>query len=429
MDDLNDIGNKSSDVGAVIGLDPQGGSPGRGARRRWIAIATIVAIAAVSGYAYSLRLGDGDATKYLTEPVATRDLTVIVTATGTVQPTNEVDISSELSGTVRTVLVDYNSIVKAGDILAELDTDKLKASVDSAKAKLAAAEAQVRYAEATRKELKIEFDRKQALVSRSVVSQQELNSAEAAYERAVASVESAKADVQAAAAEVKLNETNLTKSCICSPIDGVVLKRAVEPGQTVASSLQTPVLFTIAEDLSKMEVQVDVDEADVGTVREGQTATFTVDAYADRTFDAQIKALRYGSEVVQGVVTYKAVLVTNNDELLLRPGMTATAEITVNEIRQAVVVPNAALRFAPAVPAQTDNRSFLQKLLPGRPPIHATSSNAETTGNERSVYTLVGGAMQQVPVTVGASDGRFTQIVSGKLEPGQLVITDTAPDS
>lgn len=343
------------------------------------------------------------------------------------QPTNEVEVSSELSGIVRTVLVDYNSKVTIGQTLAELDTDKLKSTVDSSQAKLAAAKAKVSEAEATVVETRLERERQQTLVTRKVGAGQQLETAEAAHQRALAALESTKADISAAAADLALNETNLSKALIRSPITGVVLSRNVEPGQTVASSLQAPILFTIAEDLTKMEVQVDVDEADVGNVKEGQKATFTVDAYPDRQFIAEIRELRFGSEVVQGVVTYKAVLTADNSELLLRPGMTATAEIVVEKVADAVTVPNAALRFSP--PAGTENedrRSFLQKILPGMPRLRRPSSPHATSGSDRKVWTLVDGAPEEVSVTVGSSDGKRTQIIKGDLAPGQAVIVDTA---
>jgi HlyD family secretion protein len=283
------------------------------------------ALAVLAVVSVFLRSGSGSERSFVVEPAKRSDLTVIITATGSVQPTNKVDISSELSGTVRTVFADHNSAVKVGEVLAELDTDKLKATLNSSRAKLLAARAKVRDAEVTLIEKKIAFERKQSLATSKVSSQQDLDTAKAANDRAAAGVESTKADVGVAEAEVVLNETNLAKARIVSPINGVVLKRSVDPGQTVASSLQAPVLFTIAEDLTQMEVQVDVDEADVGRVKEGQQGTFSVDAYPDRKFQARIRELRYGSEVVQGVVTYKAVLSTENPDLLLRPGMTATA--------------------------------------------------------------------------------------------------------
>ena len=299
--------------------------------------------------------------------------------------------------------------------------------MDSSQAKLAAAKAKVSEAEATVLETRLERDRQQTLVTKKVGSSQQLETAEAARQRALAGLESAKADVSAAAADLALNETNLSKAHILSPITGVVLSRNVEPGQTVASSLQAPILFTIAEDLTKMEVQVDVDEADVGTVKEGQKATFTVDAYPDKQFTAEIRELRFGSEVVQGVVTYKAVLTTDNSQLLLRPGMTATAEIVVEHVADAVTVPNAALRYSPPTGAESaDPRNFLQKLLPGMPRLRQPSSPQAPYGSDRKVWILVDESPQEVSVTVGPSDGKRTQIVEGDIEPGQAVIVDTA---
>jgi len=348
----------------------------------------------------------------------------VVTATGSVQPTNKVDVSSELSGIIRRVLVDYNSVVKVGDPLAELDTDKLQATVDSSRARVAATEARVRDTQATIVEKKLDYDRRRALVARSAISERDLEAAKAAYDRAVAALASSRADVVAAKADLKLNETNLAKACICSPINGIVLSRNVDPGQTVATSFQAPVLFTIAEDLKKMEVQVDVDEADIGKVREGQKATFTVDAFPDRRFDAQITQLRFGSEVVQGVVTYKAVLTTDNSDLVLRPGMTATAEITVEHIKQALTVPNEALRFSP--PADTTaarSGGLLSRLLPGRPRFRPPSKQ-QNTGSSRTVWVLRDGTPVAVPVTIGVSDGRRTQVLDGAVASGQPVIVD-----
>jgi HlyD family secretion protein len=413
-----------ADIETVLGLDKP-----KTKLRRWRAVLWGAGAVAAAALVYGLfgTGGSQNGVRYVTEPVTMGDLTVTVTATGTVQPTNEVEVSSELSGIVRSVMVDYNSAVETGQTLAELDTDKLKATADSSRAKLQAAKAKVSEAEATVLETKLERDRQERLVAKKVGAEQQLETADAAHKRALAALESAKADVAAAAADLALNETNLGKAEIRSPITGIVLSRNVEPGQTVASSLQAPVLFTIAEDLTKMEVQVDVDEADVGNVREGQKATFTVDAYPDKKFTATIRELRFGSEVVQGVVTYKAVLTTDNSDLLLRPGMTATAEIVAQQVEDAVTVPNAALRFSPPAETQTvDQRNFLQKIMPGPPRLRRPSTAEQPTGAERKIWVLADGAPKEVSVTVGPSDGKRTQIASGALEPGQAVIVDTA---
>ncbi|MGH6865621.1 MAG: efflux RND transporter periplasmic adaptor subunit [Methyloceanibacter sp.] len=415
-----------ADIEAVLGLGKSKTSTLVERWRKRLIVGAAVAAVALIVVVWS-RSGSNEAVHYATEPVTQADLIVTVTATGTVQPTNQVEVSSELSGIIRNVLVDYNSKVEIGQTLAELDTDKLKSSVDSSQAKLLAAKAKIREAEASVLETKLEYERKQQLVARKVSSGHELETAQAAHERAQAALESAKADAAAAAADLALNETNLSKALIRSPIAGVVLSRNVEPGQTVASSLQAPVLFTIAEDLAKMEIEVDVDEADVGQVREGQKATFTVDAYPDKEFTARIRELRFGSEVVQGVVTYKAVLTTDNTALLLRPGMTAAAEVVVEHVKDAVTVPNAALRFSPQSGASRDQRSFLQKLMPGAPRLRRpTAAQPAPSDADRKVWRLVDGKPEEVSVAVSASDGKRTQIVKGDLAAGQVVIVDTA---
>jgi HlyD family secretion protein len=361
--------------------------------------------------------------RYVTGPVTRGNLIVIVTATGSVQPTKKVDVSSELSGMVRSVLVDYNSSVTAGQVLAELDTDKLKATVDSSRAKLAAARAKVADAEATLVEKERDLVRKKALTSKEIASQHDLDLAQAARDRAVASLASAHADVGVAEAELRLNETNLAKACICSPISGVVLKRNIDPGQTVAASFQAPVLFSIAEDLKQMELQVDVDEADVGKVRVGQTASFSVDAFPDQKFPATIRDVRYASETIQGVVTYKAVLDIDNSGLLLRPGMTATAEIKVTEIADALLLPNSALRYVPPVADPTASQGFLKRLLPGPPQIRPASQREET-GPNRTVWILKKDAPTQARIVVGSSDGKLTEIRGGELAVGDALIVD-----
>jgi HlyD family secretion protein len=411
----------AEDIDALLGLGSSS------ALARWKKVVIIGGLVVTALAAVLLVYWDRsvDATRYVTAPVTRGDLEVFVTATGSVQPTNQVDVSSELSGIVRKVLVDYNSPVKVGQVLAELDTDKLEATVENARAKLNAARAGVNEVEATVVETQRIYERRQALAAREISPVQDLDVARAAHERAVASLASARAEVEVAEADLRLKETDLAKACICSPINGVVLKRNVDPGQTVASSLQAPVLFSIAEDLTQMEVQVDVDEADVGKVKEGQRATFSVDAYPDHRFPATIRELRFASETVQGVVTYKAVLTVDNSKLLLRPGMTATAEITVQEVENALLVPNAALRFSPPPEEPAPQGGFLKTLLPGMPRFRPASA-PEETGPARQVWVLRDGAPAAVPVVVGATDGNRTEILEGQIKPGDAVIVDSA---
>jgi HlyD family secretion protein len=418
------VQDRTGDVEALLELETVGRTS-RAARTIRI-VAVFGMIAAVLGVLVYFSSGDSRSpVRYVTQPVMRGDLQVVITATGSVQPTNKVDVSSELSGTVRRVLVDYNSRVEAGQALAELDTDKLKATVESSRAKLDAARARANVAEVTVQETGQDFTRKRALAERSISSVHDLEVSEALYNRAVASLASAKAEIAVAEAELKLNETNLAKACICSPIGGIVLTRNVDPGQTVASTFQAPVLFSIAEDLTQMEVQVDVDEADIGKVKVGQQATFSVDAYPERKFPARIRDVRFASEVVQGVVTYKALLVVDNSELLLRPGMTATAQILVQETKDVLLVPNAALRFSPATDHGAEPQvSLLRRILPGPPRFRPASRN-EAAGPDRNVWVPGDDLPTAVPVKTGVTDGKRTEILEGQITSGQEVIVDS----
>ncbi|MCP5156415.1 MAG: efflux RND transporter periplasmic adaptor subunit [Ectothiorhodospiraceae bacterium] len=424
MNDQSRAPTTAPSTADVRGLLADAGPPS--GRRRWgraLLWLVVLAAAVMAGW-WWLTAGTGAASvRYVTQPVTRGGLKVLVTATGSVQPTNQVEVSSELSGTVREVRVDFNSPVEAGDLLAVLDTDKLEATVASARAKLAAARARVQEAAATVRETQRDRARVEDLARQRAVATHEVDAAIAANERALASLESARADVLVAEAQLRLDETNLVKARIHSPIGGVVLSRAVDPGQTVAASFQAPVLFTIAEDLRQMELQVDVDEADVGRLAEGQPATFAVDAYPERRFPARIRDIRYAPETIQGVVTYKAVLAIDNGELLLRPGMTATAEITVQEVTDALLVPNAALRFEPPAQPVESDVSPLRRLIPGMPRFRA-ASRPEPTGSERRVWVVRDGEPQPVAVTVGATDGRLTEVVDGVLTEGTEVVVD-----
>ncbi|HQN19105.1 MAG TPA: efflux RND transporter periplasmic adaptor subunit, partial [Syntrophobacteraceae bacterium] len=264
------------------------------------------------------------------------------------------------------------------------------------------------------------------LSNNKVPSQTEMDAAEAALDRALADVASAKAAVSQAQATLDANQTDLSKLVIRSPVDGIVLTRSVEPGQTVAATLNPPVLFTLAEDLTKMQLIVNVDEADVGHIQEGQRALFSVAAYPNRTFEAQIVQARFGSTTTSGVVTYETVLKVDNNDLSLRPGMTATADITVKKIENAVLIPSAALRFAPPVQEEEKASSgLLAKILP-RPPRSRTLPREDSGGRkEQRAWTLKDGLPLAIPVKIGATDGSMTEIVAGEIQPGMEVVVDT----
>lgn len=395
--------------------------------RRWPWLAGALVVMVGAGWWWFASDDDKTAPRYLTEAVTVGTLVVKVSATGNLQPTNQVDVGSELSGIVDQVFVDDNDEVKKGQILARLDLSKLQDAVAKSRASLVAAEAQVLQAQATAAEARATLARYRQVAELSggkVPSKTEMDSAEANLKRAEANVASARASVTQARADLQSDETNLAKANIHSPIDGVVLARKVEPGQTVAASFQAPVLFTLAEDLSKMELQVDVDEADVGQVKPGQKATFSVDAWPGREYTAVITRVGYGAQEKDGVISYLAVLEVDNDDLSLRPGMTGTADITTLMRENALLVPNAALRFTPATTdaPQKKSGSVVSALMP-RPPRQAKRVQASASGTPR-VWVLQDGQPVAVEVKTGATDGRVTEITGGELKPGVQVITE-----
>lgn len=411
-----------TDMAAVL-------NPRTGARRwrRWL-LGLLAVAAGVAGVSQLLQSNESaEAPRYVTETVTRGDLQVNVSATGTLQPTNTVNVGSELSGLVEAVFVDENDAVKKGQVLGRLDTSRLTDAITKSEALLTAAEARLSQAEATVKEATATLERLREVSRLSngrVPSKTEMDAAEATVERARGERASTAANVKEAQANLNSDRTNLSKASIRSPINGLVLKRSVEPGQTVAASLQVATLFTIAEDLRQMELEVAVDEADVGLVKERQQATFTVDAYPDRTFTAAVRRVAYGATTTGDVVSYTAVLEVANDDLALRPGMTASAEIASASVKDALLVPNAALRFTPTT-TETASRGF--SLLP-RPPGGAPRQTEATPvkGGAQQVYVLRAGAPFALPVRLGLTDGRNTEIKDGDLAEGTAVITDLA---
>ncbi len=418
----------NTDIDQVLELDRKYSR--RRKLKRWIILIVILGLAVFAVSAFRNKEGQ-DRPKYETQQSKKGNLTIIVTATGTLQPTNEVEVGSEESGIVESVDADYNDKVTIGQVLAKLDTSRLDAQITQSKASLEAAKANVLQAQATLSETNSKLDqykKVRQLSDNKVPSQTEFDAAQASFERRKANVASANASVLQAQAALETLQTDKSKTVIHSPINGVVLTRTIEPGQTVAAAFQAPVLFTLAEDLTQMELHVDVDEADIGQVKEGQEAVFTVDAYPNRDFQAKIIQIRYGSQTVEGVVTYETVLKVDNSDLSLRPGMTATAEITVNKIEDALLIPNNALRFAPPViqeqPEQERPRSLLGTLF--RPPRMENPPVQESTNKtEKRVWTLVNNQLTPIDITVGPSDGIMTEVIKGNIEPGMELVTDT----
>jgi HlyD family secretion protein len=409
-------------------LETQSGGP-FWRRKRWLAGAMVLASAAVV-LLVGLRSGDrSPGPHHTTEPVTMGKLVVKVSATGNLQPTNKVEVSSELSGIVTEVLVEENDRVRKGQVLTQLDLSKLKDAVTKSRATLEAADAQVLQAQATVEEARAQLARFKQVAELSggkVPSKSEMATAEANLRRAEANEASARASVTQARANLRSDETSLGKASIRSPIDGVVLTRKVEPGQTVAAALQAPVLFTLAEDLAKMKLQVDVDEADVGQVLVGQAATFTVDAWPGRKYAGVITRVGYGSQTKDNVVSYPTVLAVNNDDLTLRPGMTGTADIVTVTRENVLLVPNAALRFTPAVvgaPAAGPSGGIVGKLMP-RPPSQPPKLPAPVADGRSRVWVLRDGQVAPIEIQSGATNGQMTEVLGGALSAGTQVITE-----
>jgi HlyD family secretion protein len=421
----NTSAKRNADIRETLGTDQQ--TAGHKRVMFWV-VAAIVTVLITGAVMFSLTDKSGSI-QYVTAEVRRGDLTITVTATGTLEPTNQVEVGSELSGIIKTVEVDYNDRVKVGQVLANLDTERLEAKVLQSQAGLESAQAKLLEAEANVLETRDELERLKRLgelSKKKLPSQHDLDAADAAFKRAQAGEASAEAQVSLAQATLRQDRTDLAKLVIRSPINGIVLQRHVEPGQTFAASFQTPVLFTLAEDLSKMELHVGVDEADVSQVQAEQDATFTVDAYPDRSFPARIVKVYYAPQVVQDVVTYEALLTVDNSKLLLRPGMTATAEIITKTVEDAILVPNGALRFTPPEPeASESGGSMLRAILPGRRRPSAKQRKAlDTNKTERRVWTLRDEQPVAIPVTIGSSDGRMTEVVAGDVKPGLPLLVD-----
>jgi HlyD family secretion protein len=422
--------------------------------RKWLFV-TLAAALIGAGVWYFLSRDDKAVQKdeFQTQEAKTGRIALIVTAAGNLAPTNQVVVGSELSGTAEDVLVDTNDQVKKGQPLARLDTSKLDQQTERSRAALLASKARVSQAEATLAESQAALARQEELHKLSggkTPSRATMETSRASVARAEADLESAKAAVAGGEAEVRAFESDLEKTIIRSPVDGIVLSRSIEVGQTVAASFTAPTLFTIAEDLKKMELLVNVSEADIGRIEAGQTATFTVDAWPSRNYTAKVKKVAFGavgtgttsssgsgggsSASASSVVTYSTELEVANEDLSLRPGMTATVDIAIVDKDNILVVPNAALRFDPEAAKaigkpDATKRTLVQSLSPGggrrwrgTPPPKAGS-----TDSTPRVWTLKNGEPSEIIVTTGITDGRFTEIVDGEVPVGTPLIISIKP--
>jgi HlyD family secretion protein len=379
----------------------------------------VVAVLLIVGAAYFLH-GRSAGPQYVTMPAAQGDIVQAVTATGTVNPVVTVQVGTYVSGPIVQMLCDFNTQVKKGQLCAKIDPSTYQVTLDQAEANLANGTAQLHKDEATLAYAKVTYERDQRLISENVISQDALDSAKSTYEAAVAQVGVDKATILQQQASVRAAKVNLGYTNIISPVDGTVVARNVDMGQTVAASFQTPTLFLIAQDLTKMQVDTNVSESDVGPVQIGQKAGFSVDAFPDRTFWGEVAQVRQSPITVQNVVTYDVVIAVSNPELLLKPGMTANARIVTAERDGVLKVPLQALRFSPS---GTDEH---QHHHGGSGEKGVKSAQSDRNGH---VWVSEGAKLRRVKVVRGLDDGSVVEIVSGDLRPDDQVVIDQSKPS
>lgn len=368
----------------------------------WILVAIVVVLAVVA----FLLSGNKkkEQVQFNTAEVAPANIVNTVTATGTIEPVTSVTVGTQVSGIVSKLYVDYNSVVKKGQVIAELDKSNLTSELNSAKASLEQSKASLASAESSLSYQTANFRRNKALYQKGLISGNDYESARLSYQTALASVSSARDQVASAQEQVKKAQTNLSYATITSPIDGIVLSKSVEEGQTVAASFSTPTLFTIAKDLTNMQVVADVDEADIGDVKVGERVTFTVDAYPDNTFSGTVKQVRQEATTTNNVVTYSVVISAPNADLKLKPGLTATVTIYTQENKGVLSVPSKTLRFTP------------EKETVGGMKIK------DIANAKNKVWTIEGNTVVAHRVNIGMTDGSHTQILSG-IRRGAKVVT------
>ena len=363
------------------------------------AIVVVLAILAILVFGHK-----GDGQEYRTDPVTRGDIQQTVTATGTVNAVTNVQVGTQVSGTIKTLYVDFNSRVKKGQLIAQIDPATFESQVQQAQANLLSAQASLEKAQSSFTNDKRTYDRNKELLSKNLIAQSDLDTAETTYETDKAQVDSAKAQIEQAKASLDYAKQNLEYTKILSPVDGVVISRNVDVGQTVAASFQTPTLFAIAEDLTKMQIDTNVAESDIGVVKLGQDVEFTVDAYPDTTFHGKVWQIRQAPIVVQNVVTYDVVIQVNNRDLRLMPGMTANVSIIISTKHDVLRITNATLRFR----------------LSEKP---AAAAGAGVKKGP-AIWALENGKPKRVVISPGISDGNYTEVISGDLKEGEQIIVE-----
>jgi len=385
--------------------------------KKKIIIAAIIILVIGAGGVYLFK-NRGDGVKFRTEKVTRGDIRASVTATGTMNAVVTVLVGTQVSGTIKELFVDFNSKVKKGQLLAMIDPALQQAKVEQARASLQSARANVEKSEAALLDAKRTLERNQILLARNYIARSELDTADTNYQSALAQLNVAKAQVEQTRAALQVEETNLQYTRILSPVDGIVISRNVDIGQTVAASFQTPTLFNIAQDLTRMQIDTNVDEADIGKILVGQPVQFFVDAYPDTTFNGKVAEIRNAPTTVQNVVTYIVVIKVDNPELKLKPGMTANVSIITATQNGAIKIPNAALRFKWTAEKAADRGKTGESAK--KPDIVKNVPAIKT----QALWILDREKPRRVQITTGISDGNFTEILSGNLNEGDAVIIE-----
>jgi HlyD family secretion protein len=405
--------------------------------RRWILVAAIIGVAALAYTFFPTAKEDGPGkVEYATEALGKRRIAKVVSASGTLSPVTQVQVGSQVSGTIKALHADYNSEVNKGDVIAEIDPRLFQTAVSQARARLASANAQREQAKARLEVAQLQFNRVKDLPAGQAVSQTEKDTLAADVKAAQAQVAMGEAQVTEALASLDQAKTNLAYTTINAPIDGIVVSRNVEVGQTVAASLSAPVLFVIAGNLREMEVHTSVPEADIGQLDMGMEVEFEVDAFPGDSFSGRVKQIRFEATTISNVVTYDAVVAVDNEGLKLRPGMTANASFVVAELESALAIPNKALRFKPPSPGGPKGMKGSKGSPPmahakkskGPPPgkagpVKVDGQKVKRNGSARQVYILRDKKPVAVSVNIGVTDGSYTELTGGELQEGDEVVT------
>jgi HlyD family secretion protein len=378
--------------------------------RKFLISVAFAAVVAGGAYLYLQRTNGAET--YRTAKVERGDIVDTITATGSINAVTTVSVGSQISGTIRDLFVDYNSRVRKGQVIARIDPRLLEAAVLQAQGTLENAKAALERAKVTVNDAGRTYRRNLELVKDGFVAQSDVDAAQTAYEQAIAAEKSAEASVMQATGSLKVAQTNLEYATIRSPVDGIVISRSVDVGQTVAASFQTPTLFSIAQDLTKMQIDTNVDESDIGRAAKGQTVSFTVDAWPDRTFTGVVSQVRNAPIITQNVVTYNVVILVDNRELLLKPGMTANVTIQVKKFENILKIPNPALRYRPTDKAKGNGAREVPK------PREAGSQRVYRPGRD--------GKPTPLSVKTGVTNGLFTELVGGDLKEGDDLIVGDA---